>query len=278
MNDFLSIIGTLTNFFIAVVIPLATFFITFATFFVSFILPRIKKLRLKVYLFQQYPLTLFYSPVNGSYLTLRFTIQSINKESVIENIKIILERDSDNKTLELNWSLCENPNNIYFVNPNNSLKLSQFVRPTKINANSIEPFIIEFLNNRATDKIFNIYSKLIKLISYQIENKEIENSNDFYKTINYLIYINEINDLLNELFYYSFWKEDIYTLNLHISYNNGKIVTNKFDFKIKDNQNIFNKNSFIKFTLEHILSYLNNNTNTNNFYKIINISGDDFLE
>lgn len=242
----------------SLIISFISVVISFLTFFFSIVLPLLRKCKLTVSLFKQIPISLIFNHA-GTSLKLRFSIHSKNKESTIKEIEIILKRTSDNKTLKLEWSLLENPFTMWATHLSNTFNYVHFARPVKINTNSVEPFVIEFLNYKDSDEVLKIYTKLKQIIYDKIDFKNIKNIDEFIPISNELKKLKEIDDLLNQLFAYDFWQTDNYILNLNILYNDKKWIENKFSFTInKDILTTITKHTFINNTLLDITRNLYN--------------------
>lgn len=261
----------------SIIISFISVVISFLTFFFSIIIPLIKKCKLKVSLFKQLPLSLFFNQ-NGLSLKLRFSIHSKNKECTIEEIKISLNRTSDNKTIDFEWSLLENTFTMWAGHLANTLNSVYFARHTKINADSIEPFVIEFLNYKDSGKFYKIYINLKQIIRNEMETKNIKDINKIPAFCNECEKLKEVDDLLNKLFTYDYWQVDNYILNLHILYNSKKSIQNKFCFNItKETLPILTKNIFINNIVYDIIRDSTNdpsqklNWGNNMRNKIINI-------
>lgn len=243
---------------LSAIISIISVVISFLTFFFNIVLPLLKRHKLNVILFKQSPISLFFT-TNGTGLKLRFSLDSKNKESTIKEIEAILERTSDNNILKLEWSLLENPFNIWAGSISNSIGSAHFARPIKISANSIEPLVIEFLNYKDSDDFSLIYTKLKQIIYDSTQVKSIRNLDEIDIFVNELENSKEINNLLNRLFDYDFWKIDTYVLTLNILYNNDNLIKTKFTFNIDEDKFIsITKHTFIKNTLLDILRNLYN--------------------
>ena len=163
----------------------------------------ILKHKLEVSLFQQSPLKLFYG-IYGSTLKLGFDIYSINKACVINSIKMIVKRVSDNKIFELNWSGLENSSIIWSGDINNSINQFTYPKYFKINSDQIEPFFVEFSNDHHCYEANKLCLNLKEYLNWSINPENINSWKDVEKEINKNKHLPEIIELLKQISLYNF--------------------------------------------------------------------------
>ncbi len=237
---------------------------------------KFKKNKLKILLFKECPLTLSFTP-NGLSLKLRFSIYSINKESLIHRIHISLKRSSDNKITELKWSFLENPSYTWAGNMYNQLTLNSeyLARDIKIKSNELEALYVTFVNDYLNNEIKTLCCELKNIIKSYIINRNIQiDLNNFdiqiYNINEELEKLDEIKTLLEKIFDNCFWLNDTYTIDLKITYNFNKIFHHKFNFCINPEINKIEKNNFLKGILRDTLSDLYKNPSICGMYNNIN--------
>lgn len=187
--------------------------------------------RLKLYFTPSETITLYFNK-SGSYVLLGGVFEAKNKAIVIKNISVDIIRDSDNATLQLDWSTFLSL--VYRRIGGNYENTCETAHPFKVEANTLFPVNIEF-----GSLIENIEEKNDKRLGpiYQYTREVINSTQN--PTIPYIdsaVKNNKtatgVRDSLSDLF---FWKEGKYRIVLKTQYNN-KLLKHTYKFSLTSDE------------------------------------------
>jgi len=199
-----------------------------------------KKVQIKIIPFNK---AVFLYNESGSYAKLKFSIHCKNQDIVINRIVIEIttrRRTGQSETLEMDWNFFE-PTNFLWLGSNmsNSINSTAYARPLKVGKDSLEPCIIEFVNNNQDARndlntlAGNRNNYLNEYIS-SLSNKDMTVRgaiDDFKRTEQY----SELNDSYKK---YLFWEAGEYNLKVIITYNENQkyVQAYKFTLDVIDSQ------------------------------------------
>lgn len=155
---------------------------------------------------------------SGGYLRLYGVYESENKQSIIRNITVKVNRVNDNTIFTFTWSSFISPVTQNFSN-NNFIEAIEIAHPIIIAKDSLFPAFIEFSDPSASSQtaIYNCLEPLVNQIpTIGVKTNSFEDACKIY-TKNQL-YINAKNIINNEFI----WKTGKYNLEIEVEYNSKK--------------------------------------------------------
>lgn len=210
-------------------------FLSIAIPVIQFLIKKCKRLKICIIPFEQTALTLLFNE-SGSYIKLFICLECRNQDTTIKKVHVNIVRNSDNQSCSFEWSTLES---IYVnwlgANISNRINSVSYARPFKINANTLEPFIIEFCGNGSAslkDFCSNRNQQLQRFI--QFSGEEFKTPDDICKK--YKSTSPEYAKHVSELAKYFFWETGAYTITIDVLHDLGKKTSSKFTFRIENNE------------------------------------------
>lgn len=201
---------------------------------VQFIISKSKRLKLSTIPFENNSLYLFFNEC-GSYFKFSFCISCQNRPATISSIHAKIVRKSDGTEKLFNWSTLESVYvNWFGINSANRINSVSYARPCKINADTLEPFIVEFANTDADHLQELCAVRDQQLLRYvQFGEKQINSVDDLRKTYTVL---DEYRQLCKNYNCFLFWLPGEYELSLTIKHDVKKEKIIKYNFSISENE------------------------------------------
>ena len=199
----------------------------------QFAFKKMKRLKISIVPFETNSLNLLFNE-SGSYFKFSFCIACQNKPTTISSMHAKIIKKSDNSEKIFNWSSFESVYINWFGNNSaNRINSVSYARPYKINADILEPFIIEFSNTDFIDLRKLCDDRDQKLLRYvQFGEKQFTTLNDLHKSY---VTLDEYHTLCDAYKDYLFWTPDDYELILNLNHDIKKKKVFKYKFSINEN-------------------------------------------
>lgn len=201
---------------------------------IQFIISRSKRLKLSIIPFENNSLYLLYNE-SGSYFKFSFCVSCQNRPTTISSIQAKILRKSDGKEKLFNWSTLESIYiNWFGINSANRINSVSYARPCKINADTLEPFIVEFTNTD-TEHLQELCSardqQLLRYVTFS--EKQMNSVDDLRKTYTAL---DEYRQLCKDYNCFLFWLPGEYELSLTLKHDVKKKKIVKYNFSISESE------------------------------------------